>query len=262
MKNMSEKMKPAVGILGTLIVCSPFVFGFIGSKILERAVDKHDSTLLIIGTIFMLLALIPLVAFLITVFAGVVSCERKAKEERARLKEELKSYASFSERDRWTLDVKKLHPKFSAAFSIETIMVTQQYYNPEKYIYSSATVGGITTGGVSKIGGDYTKGKEIDSEKRKLKYFGQEVKRIQLSGELLKKATQTKIKEYLNEENQIVVVSENNAGAVVMAARIAGERSLATQYAMYAGYPSQEKCREIIDWLCDASKSEQEDKED
>lgn len=215
-----------------------------------------NHVLFIIGFLFM----IPLLIFLAWEYFKPESEEEKKRREQ--LTAELKSCADFSKHGHGVLVVQKLNSRFSAAFTIERIMVTQQYYNPEKYIYSSATVGGITTGGVSKIGGNYTRGKEIDSEKRKLKYFGQEVKRIQLSGELLRKATQTEIKKYLNEENQIVVASESSAAAVVMAARIAGERSLATQYTMYAGYPSQEKCREIIDWLCDASKSEQEDKED
>lgn len=137
-----------------------------------------------------------------------VSMIKKELEQSARqvaqLKEELTQYASFSkvcDTNKHTsyeiLSIKNLTPQFAGSFTIEKVMLTPMSYNPEKYIYTSATVGGITTGGIDKIGGNYVSGKKVDSGKCELKYFGQKIQRIQLSDKLYKEAQKTAINKYL-----------------------------------------------------------------
>ena len=148
-----------------------------------------------------------------------------------------------------TLLLKKRTPLFKYALSIIDDTITPMSYNPEKYIYTSATVGGITTGGIDKVGGNYVSGKKVDSGKCELKYFGQKIQRIQLTDELYKEAQKTAIKKYLNDEKQIVV--EGECGNIIATSQILGIHSMETQRGLYKGYPTREKCQEIIDWICE-----------
>lgn len=179
------------------------------------------------------------------------------KQRIAQSKEELKQYASFSSvydsskhTSYKTLFIKKRLPQFADSFTIERVMLTPMSYNPEKYIFTSATVGGITTGGIDKVGGNYVSGKKVDSGKCELKYLGQKIQRIQLTAELYKEAQKSAIKKYLNDKKQIVLEDETSGG-VVISAQLLGVHSLTTQQMLYKGYPTREKCQEIIDWICD-----------
>ena len=81
-----------------------------------------------------------------------------------------------------------------------------------------------------------------------MKYFGKKIQRIQLTDELYKEAQKTVIKEYLNDKKQIVV--EGECGNIIVASQILGIHSMETQRELYKGYPTREKCQEIIDWIC------------
>lgn len=182
-------------------------------------------------------------------------------QQRRQLREELKQYAHIEKQ----YDIDKIGsykvlvlnqqmPQFADAFFIEKDIITPMHYNPEKYIYTSATVGGITTGGIDKVGGNYVEGKAVDSGRCILKYWGEKVQRIQLNDELFKKAQNSIIEKYLNDKMQIVVEDEPNTtikAAAVLAAQATGLHSWVTQDLMHDGYPSEQKCREIISWICE-----------
>lgn len=194
------------------------------------------------------------VAIWASVWCHIKDKEHEAEQimKKALLEKELKQYATFSN---GVLKLTKCSPQFSNALQISKVMYTPMSYNPARYIYTSATVGGITTGGVDKVGGNYVRsGKKVDSGKNKLLYWGQKVKQIQLTDELYKKAQMSKIKKYLNDNKQIVVEGEAGGGLEV-ASQIFGACSMEVQMILYAGYPSDLKCREIIDWICEAEQT-------
>jgi hypothetical protein len=58
--------------------------------------------------------------------------------------------------DKENLYVHSPNPMFSKLLTVKLLSSKRLTYTPEKYIYTSATVGGITTGGVTKTG-DYCK---------------------------------------------------------------------------------------------------------
>lgn len=232
-------------IIFLLIVCT-----FIGLYL------KND-VMVYIGVISGIIGLI------VAIGSAIVAVEmaNEENEQRARkmaeLKEELKQYASFSREHDFskytsyeTLSIKKQTSQFADSFTIEKVMLTPMSYNPEKYIFTSATVGGITTGGIDKVGGNYVSGKKVDSGKCELKYFGQKIQRIQLTDKLYKEAKKSAIKKYLNDKKQIVVENETD-GSAVISAQLFGIHSLTTQEMLHKGYPSREKCKEIIAWICE-----------
>lgn len=139
---------------------------------------------------------------------------------------------------------------------IEDHVNTVTAHKPTEYIYTSATVGGITTGGVTKTGRyDYlvSTGK---SGKCLLVYGADHpVMKIQLSDELYQKALKSDIKEYLNNEKQIVVVKPYTPYGLeadaLKAMVTSGRISLASDMlANRADYPTRDKCTRILNWLC------------
>lgn len=213
------------------------------------AASSDNTTMKFIGLGIGIIFLVGVVYFIVRCFTEIKEDDGKQMVQRALLERELKQYATFSD---GVLKLTKCSPQFSTAFHISQVMHTPMSYNPARYIYTSATVGGITTGGIDKVGGNYVRsGKQIDSGKCELQYWGQKVKQIQLTSELYEKAQNSSIKKYLNADKQIVVEQKANGGAV-LAIQIYGTHSMEAQEMMHDGYPSEQKCREIIDWICEA----------
>lgn len=229
----------------TLIGLCLWLFGFLVSVTL---MDVARFKFIFVGIIGCIVEIVVAIWFIVRTY--IEGKEHKAEQimKKALLEKELKQYATFS---KGVLKLTKCSPQFSNALQISKVMYTPMSYNPVRYIYTSATVGGITTGGVDKVGGNYVRsGREVDSGKNKLLYWGQKVKQIQLTDELYKKAQKSIIKNYLNDNKQIVVEGEAGGG-LEAAAQIFGTYSLEVQMILYAGYPSDLKCREIIDWICE-----------
>lgn len=65
-----------------------------------------------------------------------------------------RSYATF--KDRSTIIIKERHYSLIEAIEVVAAREVNISYTPDKYIYTGATVGGIHTGGVSKIEGGYS----------------------------------------------------------------------------------------------------------
>lgn len=200
---------------------------------------------------FLLISFLMLIA---SILCFIIFCiiENMEKEDREwALKAKLKEYAYFSENGILTL--KKRNSEFIEAFSVHDIKYDKYYYAPESYIYTSATVGGITTGGIEKVGGKYYSSGKLYSGKCELMYWETKVKKIQLSPELYNDAQNSKIKKYLDNKKQIIVEDKYDAQSVAIAASLFGTLDTATQSALHGGYPTAEKCYEIIDWICKKS---------
>jgi hypothetical protein len=136
---------------------------------------------------------------------------------------------------------------------------------PEKYVYTGATVGGVTTGGVSKIGG-YVDGLDYDTDKYELvlkkvvaKINGKKViqsnviKTIYLNNELLEEAKNSEIECYI-QGRKIVVVEEVEIPSKLKYLSGAQAANLLKAYES-EGYPTKEKCELILEWLCKNSQA-------
>ena len=121
-------------------------FGFVVIIFLIVGVDiaGDDSTLLV-----MLLSVIP------TVLVCIPLTKMDAKKEK-----EIKATADFTDVTGYSgyLTVHSRSPITRNAVNTYAVRDVTLNYTPDKYIYTSATVGGITTGGVSKIDGGYSAG--------------------------------------------------------------------------------------------------------
>ena len=145
-----------------------------------------------------------------------------------------------------TLVLKRRGPELSKAIKILDDRNYTISYKPEEYIFTSVTVGGITTGGVDKIGGyNYISG-STKTGKYQLWYIDKLIRSIQLSDELFEQAKESLIAEYLNmATKEIVVISSVALSYTTQMLLNTGH----TDYAFdnmtkesKAGYPTYEKC--------------------
>lgn len=85
---------------------------------------------------------------------GVDSWESFTKSEltRKREAEQYFSYDSFTK----SIKLKKKSPEIKKAITIEASREVFANYTPDKLLYTSATVGGVTTGGVDVVKGGYS----------------------------------------------------------------------------------------------------------
>lgn len=171
-------------------------------------------------------------------------------------------YAYIS--DNKTLYIYKNNPKIVKLLSIDNHTISRYSDVPERYIYTGASVGGVTTGGVSKVGG-YTDAKTIRTNKciilmkelsryyltDKIVMTEKEVHKICLNSELLEAAKDSPIKEYIVDD-KIIVVGETGVSMGTAAMYRTGNTLSAVntfQKEQTEGYPSFTKCLEIMDWL-------------
>lgn len=100
--------------------------------------------------------------------------------------------------------------KFGPGLKIEPVRVYSLKYNPEEYHYGSVTVGGVTSGGIYKTGGDYTIHDRSTGVYRFYYYpkpgtiAGESVGRIKLTHEMYMSAKQSEIAKYLDDENESI----------------------------------------------------------
>ncbi|MBR2027993.1 MAG: hypothetical protein IKA10_03235 [Oscillospiraceae bacterium] len=127
----------------------------------------------------------------------------------------------------------------------------------EEYIFTAATSGNFTVGGVDKIGG--YKDEKIKTGKYTLSFShdgiaSSKVKKIFLSDDLLKKAQSSfPIRNYIV-DNYIEVVSEKREpDAWVLSKASVTVRSTLEEKAIIDTLPSKLKCDDIIKWLSDAT---------
>lgn len=168
----------------------------------------------------------------------------------AAIKEAMKDIV-FKEED-GGLFVKEKNPAFSKALKIEADKMYTMEHEDAQYIYTSATVGGITTGGVTKIGDrDYIQTR--DTGKYCLTYCDDYlVKRIRLDTSLWEAAKNSPISSYLNNNTKsIVVVYEVTPSQDIelLAKSDPNAAIKKMQSEMRNGYPSRKKCADIINWL-------------
>ena len=153
----------------------------------------------------------------------------------------------------FTLTVKNRVPKLKKFIKIVSIDTLKTNYVDEKYVYTSATVGGITTGGVHKTGG-YYETNVVGSGKYKIMFKSsqglKEIFKIDISGsetldsEGLKAMEKNKISVNPFAETSVSDMIQNMTHGSYLKIMHNGE-ALADLERL-----SFDECQKIIKWLC------------
>lgn len=192
------------------------------------------------------------------VFVGIIGTSfslifrklKQKKKEKLR-KKEAKALLSIAKYDcnTHTLNISEKSEKFFVAFKIKACLNAGISYEPEKYIPSDDSAGGINSGRADKKVGycvpDVKKSIRCDL------YFGDNVvNRIRLSNKLLKDTNKSVVSKYM-EKDEILVFDQRCVKHSEMAQALIqqGDKNLYLLEAK-AGCPTYAKCNEIINWLC------------
>ena len=165
--------------------------------------------------------------------------------------EKLKDIAKYNESGS-CLDVYERSTRLRSAFTISADRNITFAETPDKYIYRSATVGGVTTGGIEKQEGYSYVADASKTGKYSLYYNGRHVKKIYLTKKLLEEAKASAVSKYLN-GNFIQVVEDVAWTDTAVKLMENGNLKMgidAQMRASKAGFPTYEKCVEIKEWLC------------
>ena len=187
-------------------------------------------------------------------FELITAKEEKKNREERELEVEMEQYATCTNCEHKTvLLLKRRSSKFSKAIKIYDDKDAIIDYEPVRYIFTSATVGRITTGGIDKVGGNTYLAGTLENGKCRFEYLKRRIDAIQLTDELYEEAKKSKISKYLNDKKQIVIDTGYDpalAVAIDMYDMSSPTGSLTLQALAKSGYPTRKKCIEIIDWLC------------
>ncbi len=145
---------------------------------------------------------------------------------------------------------------------IKKFIMTDIKQNPTEYIYTSATVGGITTGGITKIGGNYA---YTHSGTNKYKLYSSisgekiEIKKIQMeTPEVIESAEKHPIVKNFIKGNQLVLENELSAQSIdnLQAAGrfqdVSYFKKIATQNYIET-LLTKSQCEAVLNWMCDES---------
>lgn len=153
-------------------------------------------------------------------------------------------------------------------FSFENYKRKAYSYTEEKLIYSSATVGGITTGGFDTVGG--TSKKDVATNKYRLVYEYVEdnikkngyVKKIRLSKKIASQIEESPIKEFYTGKHIAVETPisedwEKKKTQFAIRYNIAGSDYTLAAYSnaeeneIVKTLPTFQKCTQIVEWISD-----------
>lgn len=216
------------------------------------------------STIGLGMGTISIIGIAFTIFL-VLKSDKKDRNTLKSLQEETKDIIKVNE-NTGVITITQRHKAFAKMFTCENYVSTRHGYAEEKLIFTSATVGGVTTGGVDKVGGYGTEKKKTDKYNLIYQYVDYKsdqtkkvyVTAIQLSDSLRKSAKLSKVKEYLDGNCLNVVMplvsSEKEKQAYVNLHRIRGG-GYSTHLAnleeddKIRTLPTLQKCNDIISWI-------------
>lgn len=188
-----------------------------------------------------------------------VILKRRESVKLAQIEALLKCKITRNDDGKFTLHVDAQNELFLDILEMCPHSVTQYRKRPIKIHIGSATVGGVTTGGIYTTGGNISTS-SYRSEKMELRYkrcYGNSdprplISKIILSDTLAKKAKESKISSYL-EGNTIQLIHKVQHSYYALFAMQNGYTTQALNQGEIedaTGYPDREKCESIIRWLC------------
>lgn len=210
-----------------------------------------------------------LIAYVVLFFAGVIriiiSTKKNNKKEKQNA-ELRKAYISISKgnSDGVVLYLTERNPIVRTGFAIKKSTDDTITKVPEKLHVGAVTVGGVTTGGTYKTGG-YNEVSSKHNGLFELQYEGRNVSRIELSYSLLEEAQKSSISKYLCDVEGILGNASYSDRQIYSTLYNLDERyimvvdyvpSTMNQYHELKsginrkyGYPTYEKCLEILNWI-------------
>lgn len=182
-------------------------------------------------------------------FFYIAPIMKKYKEHVAK---SLESCITYDEKER-TLKLYHFHPNIRKVVKMEPYEIVNTSYQPDTVTYTSVTVGQVTTGGVTHNEGYLYDSGLTKTEKFQLNYMDHSINTIELcTPEVKEQAEKLGLQEYYNNKGQIEVVQKVKVSKTAVDMAIMGIIST-MQREMMPGYPSREKCSQILDFLCTGS---------
>lgn len=233
-----------------------FLLLFVGGGVIEIIGTILDSLAMICGGgVALLIACVML-------FVSGNNARKQSAQNQIKALESISTNFSYNP-DKKHLVIKNRCPENVAAFGVKDYKRQNYSDVPAKLVYTGASVGGITTGGVHLSGGYTSVANGIKSGKCILLYSwynGKEVETgdvetIDVSNSSDDNYHSSKISKYVRNRKIIVV---DNTAKTKMAGSLAylkmNVRSATTlnmyEDAVIEDYPSEEKCLEIVSWIC------------
>lgn len=202
------------------------------------------------------------IALIFCIF-GLVITYKRYKEELKRIKEQAEEEKKLKENIMKYIYPEKEYSKtyylvkrgqiLAKAITIKDDKNIIIAYEPKKIIFTSASVGGIRTGGIDTVGGYTYSAGEVENGKCQIVFFREKViERIQLTPKLYKDAIKSDIKQYVDNKMQIIINNEFYGGIEALNYFNINDPvgSLAIQEMAKSGYPNRKKCEAIIRWIC------------
>lgn len=170
--------------------------------------------------------------------------ERKAKQTA----ESIKKYISFDDKT-GTLNVYDFPPGIDEIVTMKNYYIQHTGYQPESYTFTSATVGNVTTGGISKNEAYTYFAGTSKTDKYDLLYRNHSIRAIKLCSQKAKNtAKKAGMGKYMNAAGEIIVRETKRFSMSAMSAAASGYYTgLGIEQA--EALPSYEKCKSILDFL-------------
>lgn len=229
-----------------------------------------STAIMIAGAVLDLIPLVLIgfvvyVVIAVPIFKAFYRARKKLAEKQRNQIETLQSISTNFSYDhiRKHLVVKNRCPKNAVAFGVKDYKRRNYSDVPAKLVYTGATVGGITTGGVHLSGGYTSVADGVKSGKCVLLYSWYDGQKVQ-TGEVETIAVRDwndnnynefKISKYVHKGKIIVVDDKAKTKKAGMLAHLNMDIKSATTLNMYEDaviddYPTEEKCLEIVSWIC------------
>lgn len=199
-----------------------------------------------------------LIAIIITIVELVVI---NVYESIVAKKSENKEYSLIYNEDTSTLTIRKRSPKNSNDIIIKNYTHTSYSYNPSKLIYTSATVGGVTTGGFDTTKASYSPTSQEQTDKYEL-YCGKVFidKLIIPNEEDLKSAKNNQtLKKFYDKGNQFLLEHKVKSSLTPYERQMLQQAVLTNDYQTMSGLGKKDiiakkltydECQSIKAWIC------------
>lgn len=190
--------------------------------------------------------------------------DREAYNERSKLADEMNDCFAMYYGDNYDHEnlfvLKKQDPRFSKLLTIDAYRPEISSTTPTKLYYTSATVGGITTGGFHTTGGDtYTS--KVSTDRFRICFLNGPIGYIRVEKELMKKIdAKAPIRAYISKGGYIQVIEKEMKASWAAYAfmKMGDHEKAANTFTMdnIDRYPDMRKCETIVSFLCGVEQNQ------